>query len=570
MNGVHLLIATCIILAVIVITITLFLIQKRRIHKLKEEIASLDKEKNLIVSTPILSELSKVEAILKNEKLEEKYKEWKKRFEHIKEERIPEINEMIIELDLALDSKEYRDLDTRLARCELEVCKAREAIDELLEEIQEVTLSEEKYRNIITKLKNKYRSFLSEFNLHKANYEDMQTIIELQLENIEKRFQDFEEAMEHNEYEEVVHIVKALDAMIDHMAIIIQEVPDLILLSKKIIPKKLEEISTIHKDMKKKGYSLEYLKIDYNIKESKKHLEDIYDRIKVLNLEDCMFELKTMLDYLDGIFNDFEKEKLCRKLYEETLQDLEKRLRKINKIVGDIYNQLDDIMNMYHLREKDIQEIDKIKLRLEKINSDYTQLQEQEEASEICYSKLVKELDEIAGGLKIIEVDLDDALKNLGSMYDDELRAREQLEEIQDLLKQSKIRIRMYKLPIINNHYFVELSEAKDAIGEIIKELEKKPIVIKVLNTRVDTARDLVLKLYNTTNDMIQKARLAEVAMVYGNRYRFHSKDLDLALRNAEDLFKKGYYQDSLEVAVSAIEEVDDGIHERLSSIQVK
>ena len=51
---------------------------------------------------------------------------------------------------------------------------------------------------------------------------------------------------------------------------------------------------------------MDYLKIDYNIKESNKHLKDIYDRIKVLNLEDCMFELKTILDYVDGIFNDFE------------------------------------------------------------------------------------------------------------------------------------------------------------------------------------------------------------------------------------------------------------------------
>ena len=33
-------------------------------------------------------------------------------------------------------------------------------------------------------------------------------------------------------------------------------------------------------------------------------------------------------------------------------------------------------------------------------------------------------------------------------------------------------------------------------ILEIIKELDKKPITINVLNTRVDTARDLVLKIY--------------------------------------------------------------------------
>ncbi len=566
-SGVILFIVTCVVLAVIIVAVTLVLIQRTRVAKLKEEIAQLDKEKNLIVSMPVMSELAKVDAILKNEKLEEKFHEWQKRFFRIKDERIPEINDMIIELDLFSSAKDQKGLQLQLAKCEIEVCKAREAVDELMDEIREVTLSEEKYRDIIIRLKNKYRGFVQNFELHKSDYEGMETVLALQLENIEKRFQDFENAMEKNEYDEVVHIVKALDTMIDHMSIVISEVPNLLLLSNKLIPKRLEEIESIYQEMTSKGYYLEYLKIDYNIKETKKHLKNILDRMKVLNLEDCMFELKTMLDYLDGIFNDFEKEKLCRKLYEEVNSDYEKRLRKTNRIVSDIYLQLDDIKSMYHLKSKDIQGIDRIKVRLEKLNSDYEETLENKNNIKMSYSRLVKDIEESSGVLKLIEEDLDDALKNLGSMYDDELRAREQLEEIEDLLKQCKVRIRMYKLPIIQNKYFVELSEANDAILEIVKELEKKPIVIKILNTRVDTARDLVLKLYNTTTDMIKKAQLAEESIVYGNRYRSISDELDRALIAAEDLFQKGMYQESLDISVAAIDRIDGKVHKKLSRV---
>ena len=58
-------------------------------------------------------------------------------------------------------------------------------------------------------------------------------------------------------------------------------------------------------------------------------------------------------------------------------------------------------------------------------------------------------------------------------MYDDEQRAREQLIEIEEFLQNSKRKIRSYKLPVITDNYFVELSEANDAIKEVIKELEK-------------------------------------------------------------------------------------------------
>ena len=149
-------------------------------------------------------------------------------------------------------------------------------------------------------------------------------------------------------------------------------------------------------------------------------------------------------------------------------------------------------------------------------------------------------------------------------MYDDEVRAREQLNEIQELLKECKLRIRSYKLPIITNNYFVELAEANEAILEIIKELEKKPIVIKVLNTRVDTARDLVLKLYHTTNEMIKTAQLAERAIVYGNRYRSNMEEIDRGLTNAEMLFYKGNYKGALETSINTIDLIDSEIHEKL------
>lgn len=47
----------------------------------------------------------------------------------------------------------------------------------------------------------------------------MYKYIQLQFENIEKKFQDFEDAMEDNAYDEVVHLVKVLDEMIAHIGV---------------------------------------------------------------------------------------------------------------------------------------------------------------------------------------------------------------------------------------------------------------------------------------------------------------------------------------------------------------
>lgn len=564
MNGVYLLIATFFIIAVILVTVVLVLLSKHKYKKLRQEVETLDKEKNLIASTPVLSELAKVESIVKNDKMEEKYKNWQKRFEVIKDEKVNLINDMINELDISTSQKHYKNVDQKLAKVEMEIYKVRESANELLGEIKEITVSEEKYRSIVTKLKAKYRKLMNEFTTHKDDYEEIQEAIELQFENIEKRFLDFEHRMEKNEYDEVVHIVKALDTMIDHMGIVVVEVPNLVLMAQKLIPKRIEEILATSKEMIDNGYNLEYLNIEYNMEECNKNINTIMDRIRVLNLVDCMFDLKTMLDYLDTIFNSFDEERLARKSYEEMVAPFEKKLRKTNRIMKDIYNQLDDIKNMYDLSDDDLKELNQLKERLEIAINDYKELLRVKENKEKPYSYLYKQLEVENNILQELEVNLDNSLKSLGSMYDDEIRAREQLEDIQDLLKQCKVKIRSYKLPIIINNYFIELSEANEAIDEIIKELNKKPIMIKVLNTRVDTARDLVLKLYNTTTDMIKTAQLAEMAIVYGNRYRSEMIEIDRGLDNAEMLYHKGDYKDALDVSLSSIELIEADIHKKL------
>ncbi len=560
---------TVILLLIITLIVIIVLSKRKRSKRLKNLIEQLDREKNIIETAPIPSELSKLETIIKNDKIEEKYNNWMERFDLIRTENIDKINDMIIDLDITGGMK-YNQYIKKIAQVEIELAKAKELTDTLLDEIKEITLSEEKYRSIITKLKTRYRELSNSFDTHKKEYGDIAEIIELQFENIEKRFQDFESAMEKNEYNEVVHIVKAIDSMIDHMGIVITEVPDLVLLTTKLIPKRIEQINTTYDEMTGRDYPLEYLQIPYNIEQTNKNVSNIIDRIKVLNLEDCMFELKTMLEYLDSLFVDFENEKLARKKFEEDAPLFERKLEKINKMVSDIYNQLDEIKSLYDLKDEDVTIIDEVNTSLIDLNKDYKKEIKNLKKRTIPYTQVVKDIEVFSNRLKSVDEELDVALKSLGNMYEDEQRAREQLDEIQELLKQSKIKIRAFKLPIVTNDYFVQLSEANDAILEIIKELERKPIVIKTLNTRVDTARDLVLKLYNTTNETTKLARMSEMSIVYGNRFRSSYDNIDQGLNQAEILFYKGNYRRSLEVSIRVIEAVEPNFGKKLDNFYKK
>ena len=570
MQGQFLIIGSAVVIILIIVIVVLHFVKKAENKYYKGKVKDLEVQRNMVASTPVLVELSKVEPIIKNDKMEEKYNKWQEKFVEIREKRLTVIDDMLIDLDIYVEKRDYKSFGYTVAKTEIEIYKVREAAEHLLEEIKDITLSEEKYRSIVIKLKTKYRSLNKEFHEHIDLYDFMKESVEMQLENIERRFLDFENVMESNEYNEVVHICKALDAMIDHMEIVINELPDILLMANNVIPNRMKQVFSTYKEMVNSGFVLEYLNIEYNIDESRKNIERILDNVKILNLEGSMFDLKTMLEYYDSLFVDFEKERLCRKVYEESIVDFRKRIEKTNTLVSKVYEQLDDIKNMYDLNDEDIGIIHEVNKTLVVINDDYRKMISKDQSKSSPYSMLNEEVDNLSNRLTVMEDDFDRALKSLGNMYDDEVRAREQLNEIQEFLKISKDSIRNYKLPVISDIYFVQLNEASEAIAEVTKELSKQPIVIKTLNTRVDTARDLVLKLYNTTTDMIKTAKLAEMAIVYGNRYRSKFEEVDKGLIDAENAFYKGNYKESLDISIKSTSIVDENIYRKLMSVYEK
>ena len=109
-------------------------------------------------------------------------------------------------------------------------------------------------------------------------------------------------------------------------------------MSTMILPKKMKDIKSLSTKMTRDGYNLEYLNIDYNIEETNKKIEEIMDRLNVLNLQDSIFELKTLLDYYEGIYNDFDAEKRGKKDYERGIINVSDRIAKTTSIVKNLLN----------------------------------------------------------------------------------------------------------------------------------------------------------------------------------------------------------------------------------------
>lgn len=551
-------------LTMIIIVIVLLVISNKTKKKYLAQINELERQKNLVISAGILSELNKVESLINNDDLRKKYELWQKRFNEIKNEDIPKITDLINEVQGYFETKDYANLKASIIKTEMDLNYLQTKSGILLDEIKEITLSEERNRDKITKLKAEYRNVLTAYKEDPESYSKIKTPLELQFENVDKLFASFENAMDKNAYTEAPKIVKAIDDIVSNLKEIINETKTICLYGENLIPKKIEDIKLIYKKMVQSGYNLDYLNIEYNIEEANKKIIDIFQRLNVLDVEDSIFELKTMHDYFDSLYNDFENEKVSKRLFDDYMRSIGIKLSKLEKISQELFKKVDELKYSYDLTDEEVASIIEIKDNIIDNHNSYDHIIDIFRNKTLAYSKLASEMENINNKLLKNEEKLNHTLETLSSLKDDELRAKEQLTEIEEILKDCKLKAREYKLPVIPKNYYVEFAEASLAIKEMIAELEKRPISIKVLNMRVDTARDLVLKVYNTINETTKTAKMAEMAIVYGNRYRVVNKDVDFGLTKAENSFYKGNYKICLEQAISAINIVEPGIHHKL------
>lgn len=566
MNKTTLIIVLIFVFIAILLYVLYVVLKNKKKKSIMESIDRLNTEKNLIISASLKTELSKASKLINNKNIEKQVDLWNKQFEELENKDLPKLTDELIEVENYCMNKDYTNSFLALDRAEKDIYHVKAKSDKLLGEIKDLTESEDRNREAITKLKSVYREIVFKYNKNKNDYQDVSNRIELQFENINKLFSAFEVSIQNKEYEELGKIVRALDDMINNIGIVIDEAPTIVMMSKMILPKKMKDVQSHANKMIRDGYNLEYLNIDYNIEETNKKIEEIMDRLNVLNLQDSIFDLKTLLDYYEGLYTDFEDEKRSKKEYERGIINISERLSKVTSILRNLYSEIDNIKDTYDLKEDEVLVVDEINKELISVKDSFKLVNDRTLSKVMPYSKLANECELVAVNLSKVEDKLETTLKNLGSLKEDEARARDQLYEIKNIINNSKYKIKDYDLPIIPDRFYTELKEAYDAVKEINIEIEKKPISIKTLNIRVDTARDLALKLYQTASTTTKTAAMAEMAIVYGNRYRSSNKEVEAGLNASSKAFNKGDYKDSLEIVLNTLNIVEPGIHKKLLS----
>ena len=147
----------------------------------------------------------------------------------------------------------------------------------------------------------------------------------------------------------------------------------------------------------------------------------------------------------------------------------------------------------------------------------------------------------------------------LESLKRDSEIAYQKIYEYFALLKNAENDLRQINNEFIYSKYKPTIDHLFDLISQVNDLLKVTPIDVEKVNANIEQIHNEGDSLLGANGEISQEAKmriLAENAIVYANRSRNKLSDVDDLIKQSEQLFIKGKFEDSYQVATSVLKRI--------------
>ncbi len=537
--------------------------RKRKYKEYISVIEDLDKQKVRVIYTPVELELSKLNKVVKNKDLLVILGDWNDHWNKIKNEKVGHISDKLFSIEDAVERKKFSGIDKDIESCKKMIVELKEEALKLHKDIIELSSIEDKIRERVTNLKSEFRNIKKTFVDNEALLYYMKDELDEKFNQTIDHIHELDKVVSANEYTQADEEVDKISDEIKVLKLLVEKLPDLIVIVKQYIPRKVVTFESMYKKCLDSDIYLEHLLFEDKIAEVSNMIDVIVEKMKKLSFEDVEAEIDAINIYTDNLYQTLESESNNYYIFIDKYNELNEVIEDATSYVNSLEKEIEKVKALYELKDFEETEIDEYKNLVAMIREDFD-LIPKIPSIEQTYFGLISQVNELLNKTTVVVEKIETSTSKIMSLRADEQRAREQIVEIQYLVDQSRKMIKDAKLPVVPANYRVYVADAKDGIKFIVDELDKVPIIVDDLNQRVDTSLELAYKLYNNTKKIIKESMLCEVAIIYGNRYRSNISSVDKEITKAESLYYAGDYHDALNTVVNILEKTEPGIYSQL------
>ncbi|MFB5663898.1 septation ring formation regulator EzrA [Alteribacillus sp. HJP-4] len=534
---------------------------RRKIYK---EVDRMEQWKTEIANRPVADEISRVKGLTISGETEEKFEAWRKDWDEILGLHLPDIDEALFDIEEWANKYRFRKSKELINVVAKQLQEIDEKIQEIFKEVHELIHNEEENRSGISDTKEKFEEMQRFVSQSWRSLGDAAPSFEKSLKQMKDEFEQFEEETVQGNYMKANKILQDLQLEMAAEEEKMKIVPALLVEIEADLPEDCRDLEKGMEDMEKSGYSMEQFAFRKQIDQYRSELPALSKMVTDLEISKAEDKIKEIRSFIENVYETLEDEVAARQFVElaamETKQDLDRmeiQLRELNM-------ERTKVGVSYRIPDEELRRQDKIEHDADKNNKNWRVFQDMHEHKKQSFISLKKTIEPLRKDVASLEKDIRSSKEKLYNLRKDELKALDTLTNLRKQLLHDRTRLQRAMLPKVPSSLLNEIDAASASIEEAAVSLEEVPVEMGRVTHSVENSEQNVNKVHQQLKTTLDQAELAEDVIQYGNKFRSSSRNVDAALTEAENYFRKGYYDEAVNTALQVIKQKDPDVLENL------
>lgn len=537
-----------------------FILRKR----VYDSVDRLEGMKMDIMNRNIATELARIKKLNLSGETQEKFEAWKKRWELIIAQELPDIEEYLFDAENAADRYRFPSANKSLQKIEKSLSSIENDIEDILQELEELLQSEKTSRIEIEQLQSNLNQFVTTISQNRYEYGKAVEYFEAKIKSIKAEIATYDELVEMGNYLAGKELVTDLSVKMDTLEVKINEFPEVYTICKNSLPAQLKDLSIGLDSMKEDGYRVEHLGFDKDIQNYEQRLEDCMASLEKGNVAEVKGIITEMEDGMKEMYDSLEQEALDKNYLEAQFPTYEESLKKVGVTFSETKSEVELLRKTYYFEDDDMEEYLTLDKKVTTLQSQLNELSNKLNSKTVSHSELRAQLESGFEQLEKMQEKHEEFKERINNLRKDELEAKEKLSKMGNQIIHINRKLRTSNLPGVPDFIWEAIDTASERNNRVIEVLENQPLDIGKVQHALKEAETAVDYALEQTDTMIEQAFLTEQVIQYANRYRSRYPLLAANLAEAERLFRSYEYEIALEHVAKAVEEVEPGALSRI------
>ena len=477
---------------------------------------------------------------------------------------VDDANEQLEEVSKNLNGLNVFTVTGQLNQVRELVEEAERQQKRVVDRLQKADQKEEEQKKATATMGEQLGDFQKKLDDTAYQYGDAIRPLRSQLADLQEQFTRFNEIAAKGDHEAAAEILTDLKEKEAHFTKLAEEIPELYKPLFTTFPDQISELREGYRKLVANHYRFPVNNLDDQIEGLEAQRQTALDHIAALSLAPVRVANKSLEEKIDHLYDVMQNEMDARPQVEKLVGVVGDHLDHARQQNRELMAELDRLSESYTLNHDEVAHTRELEEQLKQIQKEYEKDQVAVNAQAAVASQVLERFMEYERVLTAIETQQKEINDGVAYLSEDEQRARKALQRFVTTVRATKRHVETLNLPGLPQDYLDFFFLVSDEISHLAKDMNQQRIDMEAITKELLKVQGDVSELIDRTNKVRDSAELTARLMQYGLRFVDDNQEIDAAITEAQKLYDRYEYEQSLETIGAALEKAEPGSFKRL------